>query len=302
MIDTKCIGAVQALARYESFKEAAQVIGTSPASFSRYITQAEEYAGNSLFERRRNGAQLTPAGQQFLTLLNDLDEASGIFEHRVEHLRSTGAPTLNIGCGPLTTRTLITPLIEKLILEMPELRVRVMVSAGKEPLDALRRGTLDVAICDLTHTPDLSDLDIQVIAKKAVSFWARPQHPIHSVAPVSLAEVFRHPFISAKIHKHWKAAIAGILGGDRAAWQAVEQIPKIECDDYGLLVDLACKSDLICGGMGDAVEQHAALGLLKEIQTTQGLTWNICAARRKKVTFPALDALWEELIRLFAIE
>ncbi|WP_206188331.1 LysR family transcriptional regulator [Parasedimentitalea denitrificans] len=300
VIGTKIISSVKALARYESFREAAQAVGASPASFSRYITQAEEYAGNILFERRRNGAQVTSAGQQFLNLLDALEDASSIFEQGVEQLKSTGTPTLNIGCGPLTTRTLINPLIEQLLQEMPELRIRIMVSATKEPLEALRRGTLDVAICDLTHTPDLSDLDIQVIEKRPVSFWARPQHPIHSDAPVHLADIFREHLIAPKFHKHWKSAIAEVLGGDRTAWQMVELIPKIECDDYGLLADLASKKDLIFGGRADAVAQHAALGLLKEIQTKQVLNWNICAARRKKVSFPALDVLWEVLTCRFA--
>ncbi|TLP61387.1 LysR family transcriptional regulator [Parasedimentitalea maritima] len=300
MIDGKIITAVKALARYESFREAAQAVGTSPASFSRHITQAEEYAGNLLFERRRNGAQLTAAGQQFLSLLDNLDDASSIFEQGVEQLRATGTPTLNIGCGPLTTRTLINPLIEQLLQEMPELRIRITVSATKEPLESLRRGILDVAICDLTHTPDLSDLDIQVIEKKPVSFWARPQHPIHKDAPVLLADIFSADLIAPKFHKHWQAAIAAVLGGDQKAWGAVEKIPKVECDDYGLLADLACRRDLIFGGMRDAVEQHATLGLLKEIPTKQELNWNICAARRKNVSFPALDSLWDALICQFS--
>ncbi len=300
MIDAKIITAVKALARYGSFREAAQAVGISPASFSRHINQAEGYAGNALFERRRNGAQITSAGQKFLTLLDALDEASSIFEQSVQHLKSTGSPALNIGCGPLTTRTLINPLIELLLEEMPELRISIMVSATKEPLEALRRGTIDVVICDLTHTPDLSDLEIQVIDKRPVSFWARPQHPIHNDAPVHLADIFREHLIAPKFHKYWQAAIAEILGGDRAAWKMVEQIPKVECDDYGLLVDLASKNDLICGGMGDAVAQHAALGLMKEIQTKQELNWNICAARRKGVSFPALDALWELVAGRFA--
>ncbi len=299
MIDSKIATAVRVLARYGSFREAAQATGTSPASFSRHISQAEAYAGNTLFERRRNGAQVTSAGREFLRLLDALDRASGVFEQGVERLKSTGAPTLNIGCGPLTTRTLIAPLLQQLLLEMPELRIRVIVSATKEPLEALRRGTLDVTICDLTHTPDLSDLDLLVIRKQVVSFWARPQHPVHNNGPISLADIFRLPMVAPHFHRHWRLAIAQVLGGNRAAWQTVEGLPKIECDDYGLLIDLACRSDLICGGMRETVTEHASLGLLTEIRTTEELSWNICAARRKTVSFPALEFLWEELISRF---
>lgn len=292
LIDTKIVTAVRALAQHGSFREAAQATGISAASFSRHINQAETYSGHTLFERRRNGAQPTLAGQEFLRLLDGLDLANGIFEQGIEQLKSAGALTLNIGCGPLTTRTLITPLIDRLLQEIPDLRVRISVSATKEPLEALRRGAVDVAICDLTHTPELSDLDIQVLQKRAVSFWARPQHPIHTQERVSLRDIFQQDIVAPYFHRHWRSAIAKVLGGDAAAWKTAEHLPKVECDDYGLLVDLACKRNLICGAMRDAVAQHAELGLLKEIRATEGFYWNICAARRKTVVNPAQEILW----------
>jgi DNA-binding transcriptional LysR family regulator len=300
LIDSKIATATRALARYGSFREAAQAIGTSAASFSRHISQAETFAGLTLFERRRNGAQVTSAGQEFLRLLDALDTANGVFEQGVEQLGTTGASTLNIGCGPLTTRTIIAPLLKQLLKEMPELRIRVTVSATKEPLEALRRGTLDVAICDLTHTPDLDDLDLQVVEKRPVSFWARPQHPLHGTGSISLADVFRQPIVAPYFHRHWRVAVEEILGGDQAARQIVEHVPKIECDDYGLLLDLACESDLICGGMRDAAAHHEALGLLVELKTTQDLSWNICAARRANTSFPALNTFWTILTDQFS--
>ena len=298
MIDTKIVTAVQALARHGSFQEAALATGISPASFSRHINQAETYAGHTLFERRRNGTQATSAGQEFIRLLDALYLANGVFEHGLEQLKSVGSPTLNIACGPLTTRTLITPLLEQLLQKMPELRIRVAVSAAKEPLEALRCGAVDVTICDLTHTSDLNDLDIQVMQKKAVSFWARPQHPMHKEGQVSLKDIFQQDVIAPHFHRHWRSVITEILGGDATARQTVERLPKIECDDYALLIDMACRSDLICGAMRDAVAQHEELGLLKEIRTTEEMNWNICAARRKTNSYPALEALWADLMVL----
>jgi len=66
------------------------------------------------------------------------------------------------------------------------------------------------------------------------------------------------------------------------------------------LIDLACRSDLICGGMRDAAEQHEALDLLAELKTTQELRWNICATRRTNTTFPALEFIWNILADQFA--
>ncbi|WP_281995307.1 LysR family transcriptional regulator [Ruegeria faecimaris] len=302
MIDSKAIDAVRSLARHGNFRVAADAIGTSPASFSRYIGQAETYAGQALFERTGRGATIRPAGKRFLQLLDALHNATSQFEAGVKRLRSVDPEVLNIGCGPLTTRTIITPLLAELLDNWPDLRVRVDVRATMEPLEALRIGRLDVAVCDLTHTPNLSDLDIQVVRKEPVFFCARPDHPIHQATPVSIAEVFRHPFITAHMHRHWRSAIAATLGNDEKAWHIVDRLPQIESDDFSLVADMACRADLIAGGMKEDFDQHLKLGMLKEIRTTQPLTWNICAARRKGVKFAALDMFWNRLCHRYGAE
>ena len=296
------MAAVRALARYESFRMAADVLGTSPASFSRYIAQAEDYAGHALFKRGGTRVSMTAAGKEFLNLLDALNNASVQFETGVKRLRSGGPETLNIGCGPLTTRTIISPLLAELLKEQPNLRARVQVRATKEPLEALRQGKLDVVVCDLTHTPDLRDLDIQVLRKEPVTFWARPEHPLHGSAPVSVAEIFSNPFITAHLHRHWRAAIANTLGGDEDAWKIVDGLPQVESDDFAFMTDLACNANLICGAMREDFAQHSALGLLKEIETHETLTWNICAARRKNTEFPVLDLFWKRLCDQFGSE
>lgn len=301
MLDPTAAAAVQALARLGSFREAAQAVGISTASFSRRIAQAEAYAGHSLFERRRHGTRPTPAGREFLRLLGHLDAALTRFEQDVDALRDGGADVLTIGCGPLTTRRIISPLVADLLAELPDIRVRVLVRATKEPLELLRQGRLDIAICDLTHTPDLSDLELLVIRKEPVSFWARPAHPIHTAGPVPVAEVFRHPFATAHLHRHWRAAIAQVLGGDAEAERLVERLPQIESDDFGFLADLCTRTDLICGGIADLFAEHAALGRLTEVRTTGQLTWNICAARAKQGGFPALERLWQSLAERYAV-
>ena len=295
MIDAKLIVAVKALARLGGFREAAAAAGVSPATLSRRISQAEDYAGQLLFERNRSGTMPTEAGQKFLQLLSDLDTAGNAFERGVARLRNESEYLLAIGCGPLTTRTIVSPSLEKLLSEIPHLRARIDVRATKEPLEALRSGHIDIAICDLTHTPDLSDLEIQVAHRKTVSFWARPDHPIHAETPVSLNELFRQPLMTPFLHKHWRATFAEILGGDAQAWDLAEKLPQIESDDYGLLVDLACRCNIVCGGMTDAFAEHAKLEQLTQVATQTEIHWNICFARRRSHHFESLDVLWKIL-------
>lgn len=295
MIDMKAAEAVRTLAQNSSFRLSAEVMGTSAASFSRYVSQAEEYAGQSLFERSRQGIAPTSAGKAFLKMLDDLDESISQFKANAERLRSGGPHLINIGSGPLAAKTVISPLIAGMLADFPGFRALINVRASKEPLEALRTGTIDLAVCDLTHTPDLSGLEIKLLRKRKTMFWARPQHSLHRQKKVTIKDIFSHPVATGHLPKYWRNQIAKLLGDTESARKHVSHMPQVESDDYALLNDIACQTDLICGGMPEDFEQHRRLGLLKEIPTVQEMSWNICAARRHNARFPALDEFWGRL-------
>ncbi|WP_039017539.1 LysR family transcriptional regulator [Halocynthiibacter namhaensis] len=295
MIDLKAAEAARILSQHNSFRISAEVMGTSAASFSRYISQAEEYAEQSLFERSRQGIFPTSAGKAFLKMLDDLDESLSQFKANAERLRAGGPSLVNIGSGPLATKTVIAPLIADMLSDFPGFRALINVRASKEPLEALRTGTVDLAVCDLTHTPDLSGLEIKILRKRRTAFWARPQHPLHMQKKVTIADIFSHPVATGHLPKYWRNQIAKLLGDTEAARKHVGHMPQVESDDYALLNNIACRADLICGGMLEDFEQHRKLGLLKEIRTVEDMTWNICAARRDNVRFPALEEFWNRL-------
>ena len=295
VLDAKVIAAVNALVREGSFRAAAETIGASAATFSRHIAQAEKYAGTALFERGKGAARLTPGGRIFIQRLAELEAAQAHFADEVARLRDHGPEILRIGCGPLTIRTIISPRLAELREERPQLALKLVVSAAKAPLEMLRAGALDIAICDLTHTPDLSDLDILVLRRETLSFWARPQHPIFDGPPPSVPELLRRPFGSPHLHRHWREAMKRALGGDDAAKRMVEQAPQVECDDYALLCDLATRCDLMIAARDDIVAEYAATGALRQVTFRGAMKWNICAAKKSGGGFPALDRFWTRL-------
>lgn len=297
MLDDTQIAAVRALAQHRSFREAAQALGVSAASFSRQIAAAEAEAGQPLFDRHRSGARVTVFGVQYLRLLEDVEAAHNQFEREVARLRDDGTDLLRIGCGPLATRTLITPALTRVMAQRPGLRARVVVRANSDPLDQLRAGELDVVVCDLTHTPALDDLDIHVMAREPVSFWARAGHPIFEERGLAVADLLRRPFCTAFLHRHWRETVFHALGGDDDARHIVDRLPQIESCDFGFLSDLTQNSDLLCAGRADAFREPAELGLMREVQTSDALLWNICAAKRTGARGEALDLFWQEIAK-----
>ncbi|WP_109310880.1 LysR family transcriptional regulator [Ruegeria sp. AU67] len=207
MMNENVLTAFLALAETGSFQNAARAMGVSNASLSRYVGQAEDYTGFVLFHRSRNSSTLTRAGQEFLPIAQALREDLDRYATRVAGLRETGPGTLLVGCGPLTTRTLILPVLRAVRQVMPDLRFRILVSAYARPLDLLQAGEFDVFLGDLTYTPDAEDVEIMVMEKQEILFVAHRDHEIHQRGAQTMAGIFEYPFASPHLHKHWKATL-----------------------------------------------------------------------------------------------
>ena len=297
VLKSKVIQSVLALAEHQSFRIAAEQTKTTPASFSRYITQAEDYVGQELFERRGKMAFLTPIGQRFVGNLSPLVGAMKEFETGVEKLRAGGIETLRIGCGPLTTRTIIAPQLAALLEQAPHLRASIMVSATHEPLGALRNGDLDLTVCDLTYTADIPDLEVVVLAKRNISLWVRPGHPLLAEKDASLAMALQYPFISAYLPNYWRKLIAEAFFDGQKTVRHIDNFPQIQTDDFSLIAEMATRCDFVCAGMPEDFAPYCKLGTLQELNTGEKIPWNICIARRKGSGFPVLDLLWDRLIK-----
>lgn len=298
MLNENALNALLFLAETGSFQQAARQLGVSNASLSRYIAQAEEQTGFVLFHRNRNNSKLTRAGQEFLPVARRLKRDLDHYEKRVNKLREIDGGTLRIGCGPLTTRALIQPVLQELIHAMPDLRFQVNVSANVTPLDQLQNGLIDVFIGDLTFTPEIEDVEIMVLEKRPVTFVAHVAHDIHRLAGCSLLDVFEYPFASPHLHKHWRSTLVKALGDDTNAREKVKSLPQIESDDYGLLTGLLSQPHFIIGGMRDAFVEHLALGTAKEIEIAKSISWNICAVRKTREYSKVGTLFWDKLSSL----
>ena len=287
--------AVLLLAEVGSFQEVAQKMGVSNASLSRYIAQAEEQTGFALFHRSRNNSKLTRAGQEFLPVARRLKSDLERYDQRVQQLRETGRGTLKIGCGPLTSRTLIQPILQDIIQQIPNLQVHVTVSARSAPLDQLQNGMIDVFVGDLTFTANSDKVEILVLEKRAATFVAHVDHDIHNLETCTLHDVFEYPFGCPPLHKHWSSTLIKALGNNKHAVEKVNGLSQIVSDDYGLLTGFLSQPPFIVAGMQETFSEHLALGIVKEIKLRSPITWNICAARKTNETSAALDLFWEGL-------
>ena len=295
MIDLDVLRVVSTIAESGSFREAAQKLNVSPPAITRAVKAAESYAGTALFMRSRHGASLTSNGRAFLEHGRALLAQADTFETGVSSIRQSGG-RLVIGCGPLPTTTIISPLIGEVAQQWEALEIGVQVKADIDPVLALRRGEVDLFIGDMTHTTAFEELEIMLLRRHPMQIVAAPGHPIFTAAPCTLADLVRHKVALPFLHRYWRRTFATDIQADTGSKANSEtRLQQVTCDDYTLLAELARSEGFVAGGCPEHFADSLATGKLREVPMKQPIYWNMCAARLGNASSAALDNCWDWL-------
>lgn len=295
MIDLELLQVVRVIAESGSFREAAQKLDVSPPAVTRAVKRAEQYLGSPLFRRNRHGISLTPGGRAFLLECRELLAHANSFEASIGRIQKSGGRIV-IGCGPLPTGNIVSPLIGSLSNRWKELEITVHVKADIDPVLALRSGEVDLFIGDLTHTTGFDDLDFMLLRCHEMQIVAAPGHPAFDDSPLSLAHLVEYKVALPFLHKYWRTTFESDIRLNRVCISASgTRFQQVTCDDFSLLIELAKSHGFVIGGCPEHFADSIATGRLRELQLTRPIFWNLCAARLERASSPALDACWDWL-------
>ena len=168
-----------AIAEQRSFLQAAQVLHISQPSVSAQIKLLEEELGVQLFERRFDGAILTPEGRDFLvharTVLDAVEAAASSM--RVHQSSEVGRVAVGIP-GSLTS-LLTVPLIQTVQREMPNVQLRVVSGLSGHIARWLPDGTIDFGL--VYASAGMPGLDLEWVLDENLYLAARSRHDLQDV-------------------------------------------------------------------------------------------------------------------------
>ena len=146
MIDTRRLRLLLELARRGTITAVAEALAYTPSAVSQQLAVLEREAGVPLLERTGRKVALTPAGTVLAgyaeSVLAVLEEASAALAATRDNL--TGP--LRIGAFPSAARVILPPALVALGRDHPALELMVTELDPVGVPDALRSGTLDVAL------------------------------------------------------------------------------------------------------------------------------------------------------------
>jgi molybdate transport repressor ModE-like protein len=240
------------VAQSGSFSAAARVLGYTQSAVSRQVAALEALAGRPLFERRRDGVALTPAGARLLAravrVLDELDAA----------IRDAAQPDAEAGPVRLGTfATATAGLLPAALASLPrDLVVSVREATTPALTRALRAGTLDLAV--LAQTPpfrppdaEAPALDLTTLAERELVIGVGARHPFAGRRAVEVGELAGQVWVASR-----SEGGESLLG----VWPGLAERPDVRY----VVRDWWAKLQLVAAGLAITTLAPVALDVLPE--------------------------------------
>lgn len=192
-MDFKQLRALITVAETGNVTRAAALLNIVQPAVSRQLRLLEEDVGASLFERGRNGMELTEAGKTLVEyarrVLHELDRA------RAEIRPSKGSigGIVTVGLLPSTSDLLASALVTAIATHYPGIRVRISVGYAGHLQRWLEDGEIDLALLyDPKHT---STIHVKPLLEEGLWIVGLPGSGLRAEEPLPLADLVDKPLI-----------------------------------------------------------------------------------------------------------
>jgi len=162
----------------QSITKAADALGYAQSSVTTQIQKLEKAYDVQLFERFGKGLRLTTAGEELLTIANQMLE---LYQQSKEKLAQQGGGTMTIGTIDSLAAYYLPPFIQNIRSLHPQLSIRLQSENEPAIVSRVREGELDFGLLlDQHHQPTANDPSLTWITLRSepLVIVARPDHPL----------------------------------------------------------------------------------------------------------------------------
>jgi DNA-binding transcriptional LysR family regulator len=178
------------------FTRAAERLFISQPALSKQIRMLERQLGAPLFDRGRDGVQLTPVGHALLPHALEVLAAWDRGWAAAEQAKSTQAATLVAGMSTSPGRGgLLAAIRSRFTALQPAATVELRQASWGDPTAGLADGVVDVAFVWLP-VPDPDRYQWVVVAEEPRLVAMADGHPLTSQATIEVADLLDEPFLA----------------------------------------------------------------------------------------------------------
>lgn len=187
--------ALVAVSESENFTLAARRLGLAQPTVHRAVTQIEQEAARSLFERTSFGILPTRLCQALVQAARlavyEFDQADA----ELAEFNGGEAGAIVIGAMPLARSVLLPRALARFRSVQPTYPVRIYDGPYDELLGALRRGTVDFLIGALRDPAPIGDIVQTRLFDDRLALLARPDHPLAGLERIGIDDLLDYPWV-----------------------------------------------------------------------------------------------------------
>lgn len=182
-------------AKHKNLTSAAKALYVTQPTVTHAIQLLERELGCTLFVRSQKGVALTPEAQMLF------DHVSAAYEHLMEaeeqlnSLKELSTGTVSIGASETTLHHYLIPYLVRYRKAFPQIRLRISNSNTPETLNAIRSGTLDLAVLVMQKNCQNSDLSVTHLSGFTDILIANNDYRDLKGRLVTLKELLSYPLV-----------------------------------------------------------------------------------------------------------
>ena len=206
------VRAFNAACRYRSFSKAATALGVTQSSVTQNVAKLEIAIGARLFERRRSGLALTPAGSKIFAITEEIGLLHTLLEARMGEFAKLDRGTLRIVA---TTSRPTIRYMKRFKERFPGVELIFEHASWRACAEYLRTRDADVAL--MPEPEDLDGLYVQPIEERAHTALVYRGHGLADENIIDLRDLAGEPmiFTNTRSFARWRVEQAAAEEGIR---------------------------------------------------------------------------------------
>ena len=140
------------VAKNESISRAANELLISQPAISKAIKTLEDQLNTNLFIRKRDGVELTEAGEAIYKKIKDAMDLISSAENDLKTLTNMESGTINIGASKTIIHEFLMPYIKSFHKVHPNINIKIHTDKTSDIIKKAKMGIIDVIFTNLPYT------------------------------------------------------------------------------------------------------------------------------------------------------
>lgn len=187
-MDTQSLKAFVAVAEYESFSDAAEVLHITQPAISKRISNLEQRLNHRLFDRIGRKVNLTEAGSALLPQARQILQSISNAERSVRDLSGDVSGKLSMGISHHIGLHRLPPVLRYFTRAYPNVRMDIQFMDSEQAHAMILHGDLDLAVITLSPVQE-PNLESFLVWDDPLTVAVGLEHPLASQTSVTLQEL-----------------------------------------------------------------------------------------------------------------